>query len=106
MMQYNAPRPWQVSLAYLGIRDGVRTPPIRRVCVHGNGHGLGRATHVHTYQQDGRELCAPVDDTFPQCPISPSVSNEERCMMFMAFARLCHVDTSGLAWVDPPEGTR
>lgn len=98
-MQYNTPRPWLVRLIYLG--SGV---PLRRVCVHGNGHGLGKATHMHTYQpDDGTEHCVLTPEGFPECPISSSVSNGERCKMFLAFAELCHVDASGLTWVDPPK---
>ncbi|MCR2051957.1 hypothetical protein NSA19_03620 [Actinomyces bowdenii] len=97
-MQYNTPRPWAVRLIYLG-----SAVPIRRVCVHGNGHGLGRCTHMHTYQPaDGSERCVPAEG-FPECRISSSVSNDERCKMFLAFADLCHVDASGLTWVDPPK---
>ena len=72
--------------------------------MHGHGHGFGRATHMHTYRpDDGEEICVLVPDTFPVCPISPSISNEIRRTMFFAFAELCRVDTSGLAWVDPPD---
>ena len=98
-MQYNTPRPWYIRLLYRGA-----DVPIRRVCVHGHGHGFGRATHMHTYRpDDGEEICVLVPDTFHVCPISPSISNEIRRTMFFAFAELCRVDTSGLAWVDPPD---
>lgn len=98
-MQYNRPRPWLVRLLYLG--SGV---PIRRVGVHGSGHGLGKATHMHTYRpENGTERCELAPEWFPECPIAPSVSNDERCRMFLAFAKLCCVDASGLTWVDPPE---
>lgn len=98
-MQYNTPRPWAISLLYRGA-----DVPIRRVCVHGNGHGFGHATHMHTYRSaDGGEECVLVPDSFPECPISSSVTNDDRRMMFMAFAGLCHVSTDTLTWVDPPE---
>lgn len=100
-MQYNKPRAWHVRLIYLVDADS--TIPLRRVCVNGTGHGFGRATHMHTYRSDGTESCVEVDDSFPECPISSGVTDAQRCMMFMAFARLCHISTDELTWVDPPK---
>lgn len=98
-MYWNTPRPWHIRFQYIGARV-----PIRRVCVNGSGHRLGVCTHVHTYRtEDGTESCERAPDSFPTCGVDADVTNNDRRIMFEAFAALCHVNLGAYRWIDPPD---
>lgn len=102
------PLPWQYHLVLV-----VGRMCIRRLDVRGSHTNPDPEreewqlqTHKHRFTDRWGDRWAYTPDDLPPTPADTDVPAREYRQVFEAYCHECNIDTSQLAWEDPPAGTR